>query len=297
MADIITSGAMYSIKSLFLKKKEKNTIIDPFSCLVKLSLLKFQEPGTKISIYQNRINFNNPNYAQGLIRFIYGDGREDLHNIYQPIQKCVEWYWNNNDLDMIYMFKNAVNGLKLLKTGYSAFATIQHTLDYYIIVLMQKNTDLINNDIQTTENDLQSRTDRIDNGKINVIMNGLNNNSPNLENKKKKHKNDGSNHITNNPINNNSINITKQPESIEINKNDEIVSNNPNENISLKDIHKFLYDLWSEREMKIVINLFKEIDNKKDENEKIYLFTNIMKMCEMKENKLFEYIEENSSIL
>ena len=41
LSDIITSGAMHSLKCVFQKKKERNVIIDPFSCLVKLSLIKY----------------------------------------------------------------------------------------------------------------------------------------------------------------------------------------------------------------------------------------------------------------
>jgi adenosine deaminase len=74
LSDLIASGAMHSLKSMFMAKKEKNTIIDPFSCLVKLALLKFMDQGTKISVHDNRIYFNSPNYIQGVIRFIYGDG-------------------------------------------------------------------------------------------------------------------------------------------------------------------------------------------------------------------------------
>ena len=143
LSELITSGAMHSLKCVFQKKKERNVIIDPFSCLVKLSLIKYLDEGTKVSIYQNRLNFNSPSYAQGIIRFMYGDNREDLHNILLPIQKCVEWYWNEKNDDMVYMFNNAVLGLKFLKNSYSAYATIQHTIDYYIIILMQKNTTLM----------------------------------------------------------------------------------------------------------------------------------------------------------
>ena len=89
---------------MFNNKSERNVIIDPFSCLIKLSLLRFLDPGTKISIYQNRIHFNSPTYVQGFIRFLYGDNREHLHNLYMPIQKCVEWYWNDKNLDMNYVF-------------------------------------------------------------------------------------------------------------------------------------------------------------------------------------------------
>ena len=89
ITDLITSGAMHSLKSVFQKKKERNIIIDPFSCLVKLSLIRYLEEGTKISIYQNRLNFNAPSYIQGIVRFMYGDNREDLHNILLPIYQVV----------------------------------------------------------------------------------------------------------------------------------------------------------------------------------------------------------------
>ena len=70
---------------------------------------------------------------------MYGDNREHLHNLYLPIQKCVEWFWNEKHSDMIYMFNNAIIGLKMLKYSYNEYATIQHTIDYYIIIMMQKS--------------------------------------------------------------------------------------------------------------------------------------------------------------
>jgi hypothetical protein len=111
MNDIIASGTIQTLKSIFQKKPEHNVIIDPFSCLVKLSLLRFLDSGTKISINNNRLFFNSPTYIQGIVRFIYGDNREHLHNLYLPIQKCVEWFWDEKNTDMIYIFNNAVIGL------------------------------------------------------------------------------------------------------------------------------------------------------------------------------------------
>ncbi len=247
LSDLIASGAMHSLKSMFMAKKEKNTIIDPFSCLIKLALLKFMDKGTKISVHDNRIYFNSPNYIQGVVRFIYGDGREDLHNIYQPIQKCVEWFWNDKNDDMVYIFNNAVNGLKILKSSYSTYATIQHTLDYYIIVLMQKNIDFIS--------------------KIGVALLDINK-------------------LTD-------IETESSKKSI---KEDDTTTISSNDNFH-KDIHKFLFELWTEREIKIVINLFKELETKQTSPEKTYIYDNLMKYCEMKENKLFNYIKENSSVL
>ena len=67
------------------KGKEKNVIIDPLTCIVKLAVLSFKAPGTKISISKNSILFHEPNFFQGTWRFFQGDKREDLHNLYKPI--------------------------------------------------------------------------------------------------------------------------------------------------------------------------------------------------------------------
>ena len=67
--------------------------------------------------------------------------------------------------------------------------------------------------------------------------------------------------------------------------------------IQLRDIHKFLFELWNAREMNIVINLYKEMETKQKGTERDYIYNNIMQYCEMKENKLYQYIEQNSSVL
>jgi hypothetical protein len=67
--------------------------------------------------------------------------------------------------------------------------------------------------------------------------------------------------------------------------------------IHLKDTHKFLFELWNQREINIVINLYKEIENKSKGYERDNIYSNIMSYCSMKENKLYKYIESNSSIL
>jgi hypothetical protein len=65
----------------------------------------------------------------------------------------------------------------------------------------------------------------------------------------------------------------------------------------LKDIHKFLFDLWNKREIDIVINLYKELESKKNTDEQNSLYDNIMNYCSMKETKLNKYIEQISSVL
>ncbi len=310
ITDLITSGAMHSLKSVFQKKKERNVIIDPFSCLVKLSLIRYLDEGTKISIYQNRLNFNAPSYIQGIVRFMYGDNREDLHNILLPIQKCVEWYWNDKHIDMVYMFNNAVLGLKFLKNSYSTYATIQHTLDYYIIILMQKNKAIMSQmgistiDIERLTTALQvSNTNEID---VSSSTNASSSTVPSQvpvpnekgKNKDRKDNKDNKDNKDSREKDNRSSELKdslEQKTSLEQDKNQDMMQMQMN--INMRDIHKFLFELWNEREMGIVINLYREMETKQQGAERNYIYNNIMQYCEMKENKLYKYIEQNSSIL
>ena len=348
MNEFVTSGAIHSVKSIFQKKVERNVIIDPFSCLIKLSLLRFLDSGTKISIYQNRIHFNSPSYIQGFIRFMYGDNREHLHNLYLPIQKCVEWFWDEKNPDITYMFNNAVIGLKMLKFAYNEYATIQHTIDYYIIIIMQKNAHLISKmglttlDIEKITNGmLECETnDRNPNDKsipvkANDKANDRNtNDKPNdkIESQQTSEFNNNSNSNSNNSnknkTKNKSVNISAVASKLEedISKDnskdnskdlldthtntilhakdirDSIVlqklyDDNKIKELQLKDMHKFLFELWNLREMDIVINLYKEMEIKQKGYERDNIYSNIMSYCSMKENRLFEYIEQHSSIL
>jgi hypothetical protein len=290
LSDIITTGAMHSLKMVFQKKKERNVIIDPFSCLVKLSLIRYLDEGTKVSIYQNRLNFNTPSYVQGIVRFMYGDNREDLHNILLPIQKCVEWYYDEKNTDMMYMFNNAVLGLKFLKHSYSTYATIQHTLDYYIIILMQKNIKLITK-IGFNALDIEKITHSIlDETLHNLpIFDKLQIDKPNNEKKT-----NSSNTVITPIVSLENIEATNKPI-----QNDMALDSTKTMQIQiqLRDIHKFLFELWNAREINIVINLYREMETKQKGTERDYIYNNIMQYCEMKENKLYQYIEQNSSVL
>ena len=69
----------------------KNLILEPFCTLIKLILLSYKDKGTKISIYNNSIQYQEPSYIQGILRIWSGDCREDLHNLYNPIIKALEY--------------------------------------------------------------------------------------------------------------------------------------------------------------------------------------------------------------
>jgi len=127
----------------YYKNIDKKQILEPFSCLFRIILFSHKEDGTKISISNNGILYHVPNMAQGAVRFINGDGRDDLHNLYSPIIKAIEWYPIDEE-KYKYIFIQSINGIEKLKTVYDKHSIIYHTLELYY--------NLLNNHIQKIEN-------------------------------------------------------------------------------------------------------------------------------------------------
>lgn len=155
--DFISNGFyFFNLFNGFRNKPDKNIIIDPLSCLIKLSILKFFPIGTKISIGDNMITILDPGLLQGTYRFVKGDAREDLHNLYVPLIKSIEWYWHQedeeNNSEIKSLFEFAINGLETLRASYPINSTITHTLDLYIHHLTSKQIKTLQNkDIKINE--------------------------------------------------------------------------------------------------------------------------------------------------
>ena len=81
--------AMSNLNALFKKNESiKNSnlqLLEPLTCIIRLAMLNFQENGTKIAIYNNRISSQLPNLIQGAKRWVYGNKRNELHYLYKPI--------------------------------------------------------------------------------------------------------------------------------------------------------------------------------------------------------------------
>ena len=132
----------------------KNLILEPFCTLIKLILLSYKDKGTKISIYNNSIQYQEPSYIQGILRIWSGDCREDLHNLYNPIIKALEYSDLHNDKH-IYLLNKCIEGLNNLIQNYDNNSIITHTLNHYINIIkkyinnnelddsLKKNTPII----------------------------------------------------------------------------------------------------------------------------------------------------------
>jgi hypothetical protein len=164
----------------------KKQILDPLSCLCKIAILTFYDKGTKISIKDNIILISQPNNMQWIKRTYYGDGKNDISTLYNPILKAIDWYVLNKDDDINIepirnIIKYAIIGLDKLQTTYEngnvilAIKFLKNNLNMCLNDNFTINDFVSINEIKDTENVINY--DKIKkiwtNEKINIISNQL----------------------------------------------------------------------------------------------------------------------------
>ena len=128
--DLISLTNMGLLFNTFKYTPDKNYIIEPYSCLIRIALLKYKPEGTKLSISENSITYNESSYIQGLLRAINSDRRDDLHNLFNPIYYSTKWY-NLENKNNRFIFEQCLIGLSTLIETYDKKSIIYHTLLHY----------------------------------------------------------------------------------------------------------------------------------------------------------------------
>jgi hypothetical protein len=171
------------------KKNKENQVLDPLCAIIRLGLLKFKPAGTKLSITDNKISFNDPSIFQPAIRYYYGDSRNNMHNLFNPIQKIIVWYDIKNE-KIKYLLTNAKEGLENLKKSYDDIQNsnlILHTLNFYIEIIVNILDNNLDNHAMSETTDIYSvkLKDLWSESQINIIysifseINNLNENGSN----------------------------------------------------------------------------------------------------------------------
>lgn len=133
--------ALQNLNGLFKKKSSVRNnnlqLLEPLTTIVRLAILRFQDIGTKIAIYNNRIASQSPNLIQGAIRWTYGNKRNELHNLYKPILISTKYYDRTTDENIKTIFNFAVDGLENLALTYSEHENdiVCHSIKLYKDIL------------------------------------------------------------------------------------------------------------------------------------------------------------------
>ena len=111
-------------------------ILDPLSVIIKLAILSYKEPKTKISIYNNTLYIQEFGVFQSIVRYYFKDTKNDLHYLYNPIELACAYFLtkpfiNNNNCEIKNLFQTAQKGLENLILIYKETQIIVHTLFMY----------------------------------------------------------------------------------------------------------------------------------------------------------------------
>lgn len=131
---IVVKTSVENLKTYMRYDNSERQILEPITTIIKLGILNFKEDGTKISVGSNTLNFNEPTFVQGVVRYITNSKREDIHYLNTPIQNAVSMYTNDNE-NIKYLFNLARLGMNKLKNNYSleqSSNTTTHSLELYI---------------------------------------------------------------------------------------------------------------------------------------------------------------------
>ena len=119
-------------------------ILEPLQVMIQLSLVSFCPVGTKVSISNNILHIQKPTMSQGVVRWWYGDNKDDLYYLFHAIRRYYLWYKKDDNPIYAYILKNAIKGIDALINTYknTKLTTITTTLQMYKNILDLENEEL-----------------------------------------------------------------------------------------------------------------------------------------------------------
>jgi hypothetical protein len=134
------------------KKKERfETILEPLQAILQIGYISFTPIGTKLTIHNNILQVQPPNYSQPVIRWYNNDTQEDLFYLFNIFYRFKKFYFFlndgstnpsakvNSDNKKLYnlLIELAKNGIaNLIRTyGQTEKIHILHTLQMYRNIL------------------------------------------------------------------------------------------------------------------------------------------------------------------
>ena len=140
-----TINFIYSTLKTKRKKERFETILEPLQAILQISYLSFAPIGTKLTINNNILQIQTPNYSQSVIRWYNNDTQEDLFYLFNIFYRFKKFYHFLNsptapaDNKKLYdiLIELAKSGIGNLIRTYSQTDKIHilHTLQMYKAML------------------------------------------------------------------------------------------------------------------------------------------------------------------
>jgi hypothetical protein len=140
-----TLNLLYSTIKTKKKKERFETILEPLQAILQIGYLSFSPIGTKLTIRNNILQIQTPNYSQSVVRWYNNDTQEDLFYLFNIFYRFKKFYHFLND-DKIHheskklydlLIELAKSGINNLIRTYSQTDKIHilHTLQLYKNIL------------------------------------------------------------------------------------------------------------------------------------------------------------------
>ena len=124
------------VRSIHKTEQTDIQVLEPLTTIITLAIISFKSVGTKIAVHSNKISVKSPNLVQGVVRWSFGNNREEIHYLLKPILRVVQIYDPDENENIKSLFEYAILGLKVLKDSYNnSSSTLCHTLDLYISII------------------------------------------------------------------------------------------------------------------------------------------------------------------
>ena len=152
-----TINFIYSTLKTKRKKERFETILEPLQAILQISYLSFAPIGTKLTINNNILQIQIPNYSQSVIRWYNNDTQEDLFYLFNIFYRFKKFYHFLNspsapvDNKKLYdiLIELAKSGIGNLIRTYSQTDKIHilHTLQMYKAMLESDEKGRNNNEL------------------------------------------------------------------------------------------------------------------------------------------------------
>jgi hypothetical protein len=136
-----TLNVLYKTIKTKKKKERFETILEPLQALLQIAYLSFTPIGTKLTIHNNILYIQPPNYSQSIVRWYNNDTQEDLFYLFNIFYRFKKFYYflcgmdgsngNNNG--------NALASVAVKDCEHLASSNIVNKKLYELLIELAKN--------------------------------------------------------------------------------------------------------------------------------------------------------------
>ena len=157
------------------KKERFETILEPLQAILQLGYLSFAPIGTKLTIHNNILKIQIPNYSQPVIRWYNNDTQEDLFYLFNIFYRFKKFYHFLNDSKTNPENKKLYDLLiELAKTGIgNLIRTYSQTDKIHILHTLQMYKGMLEGEEKGTKNNEILSQKRFDSYELSNLSSNL----------------------------------------------------------------------------------------------------------------------------